>query len=405
MHREEKMDVESMQPQPEPEPETDDARSYRDFTALTFSGGGARGVFQLGAIEGLEIMYPKKTLSHFTAFGGTSIGALLSIACAFERTAADIKHAIYVSGILSSLNYSVAFQSLLGISKRSQTPMYNAVMKYLKQLEIQPHLTLVNVDRLCRGQWAAIAASFSTGERVVLSSKSFPETTLIEALMASMCIPGVYSARAINGHLLYDGGVVDNIPADLFPDHLTLCLSTDTFANYNHSEASVLESTVRMASFASINRHYERSQLANQWWEVLDVSNGGDLSAIPETASHATQSIKQTVVGANVIYKRFRSQKHSAMCSALGTLVRWLSSGAQNPQSSYDDEQTAPNESNNRSCVSTTSVCVSDSDDTPTSSSRPRLDDHLSVVVVQPLMTPLLCEEMFQYTRQSETDF
>jgi predicted acylesterase/phospholipase RssA len=401
------MDAASTQPEPlrEHERELKDGWSYRDFKALTFSGGGARGVFQLGAIEGLEIMYPKKTLSHFTAFGGTSIGALISIACAFKRTAAEIKQAIYVSGILSSLNYSVAFQSLLGISKRSQTPMYNAVINYLKQLEIQPHLTLVNVDRLCTAQWAAIAASFSTGERVVLSSKSFPDTTLIEALMASMCIPGVYSARRINGHLLYDGGVVDNIPADLFPDHLTLCLSTDTFANYNHSEASVIESTVRMASFASINRHYERLQLANQWWEVLDVSNGGDLSAIPETASHATQSIKQTVVGANVIYKRFRSQKHSAMCSALGTLVRWLSSGAQNHQSSNPDEQTAtPNEPNGY-CVSTTSAHGSEMGDTSTSLSRPRLDDHLSVIVVQPLMTPLLCAELIQHTRQSETDF
>ncbi len=54
---------------------------------------------------------------------------------------------------------------------------------------------------------AMVATDISSGEKVVLDKGD-----LASAVMASTCIPGVFSPVEINGRLLVDGGVVENVP-------------------------------------------------------------------------------------------------------------------------------------------------------------------------------------------------
>jgi NTE family protein len=49
-----------------------------------------------------------------------------------------------------------------------------------------------------------------SGDRVVLHGGSLPR-----AVRASMAIPGVFTPVEINGHLLADGGMVENIPVEV----------------------------------------------------------------------------------------------------------------------------------------------------------------------------------------------
>lgn len=55
----------------------------------------------------------------------------------------------------------------------------------------------------------AVAADIGTGEMVVLRRGE-----LAHALRASMAVPGVFSPVELDGRLLVDGGVVDNLPVD-----------------------------------------------------------------------------------------------------------------------------------------------------------------------------------------------
>ncbi|MCW5582115.1 MAG: patatin-like phospholipase family protein, partial [Luteimonas sp.] len=55
----------------------------------------------------------------------------------------------------------------------------------------------------------AVAADIVTGEKVV-----FDQGDLAMAIRASMSVPGVFAPVRIDGHLLVDGGVLDNLPID-----------------------------------------------------------------------------------------------------------------------------------------------------------------------------------------------
>jgi len=56
----------------------------------------------------------------------------------------------------------------------------------------------------------AVAADIETGDVVVLDHGD-----LAEAIRASMAVPGVFSPTEIDGKLLVDGGIADNVPVDV----------------------------------------------------------------------------------------------------------------------------------------------------------------------------------------------
>lgn len=59
----------------------------------------------------------------------------------------------------------------------------------------------------------AVSTDIATGEKVVFRKGHLPQ-----AIRASMSIPAVFAPVEIDGRLLVDGGMVDNIPVDVARD-------------------------------------------------------------------------------------------------------------------------------------------------------------------------------------------
>ena len=60
---------------------------------------------------------------------------------------------------------------------------------------------------------AIVAADISTGEKVVFKTGS-----LADAIMASTCIPGVFMPAQVNGRMLVDGAIVENVPVKVLKE-------------------------------------------------------------------------------------------------------------------------------------------------------------------------------------------
>ncbi|WP_062201150.1 patatin-like phospholipase family protein [Demequina salsinemoris] len=56
-------------------------------------------------------------------------------------------------------------------------------------------------------RYAAVATDVATGKAVLLS-----EGSLVDAMSASIAVPGLFKPKRVRGHLLVDGGVVQNLP-------------------------------------------------------------------------------------------------------------------------------------------------------------------------------------------------
>lgn len=190
---------------------------------LALSGGGARGLAQIGAIKVLE-----ENGIQIHGIAGTSIGAIIGGLYSAGFTAAE----------LESLAYAIQWDEIMQNSPpRKQLFLAQKADKdkYLIQLRFKglsldfpsafssgqrlnsmitehvlntPNPFPENFDKLPI-PFRAISTDLVSGQKVILNSGS-----LIDAMRASMAIPLLFNPVEKEGALLVDGGLVQNLPVD-----------------------------------------------------------------------------------------------------------------------------------------------------------------------------------------------
>lgn len=196
----------------------------RPRIGLVLSGGGARGAAHIGILKILEeFRIPVDVIA------GTSMGAIVGGFYASGSSPAELE------AMVTSIEWNEAFRDqppLEELSFRRKEDSANALIKFdagIRDGRLALPLGLIqgqnlnfilksrlihmavfdDFDRL-RIPFRAVAADIETGEAVVLGRGD-----LATAMRASMSIPGVFAPVELNGRLLVDGGIADNLPVDV----------------------------------------------------------------------------------------------------------------------------------------------------------------------------------------------
>lgn len=157
--------------------------------ALVLSGGGARGIAHIGAIEALE-----EAGFEISSVAGTSMGALVGGMFAAGRLPQFREWICRLDRYKVFAMVDLAFSSE-GLVKG------NRVMRALRNL-----VPDVRIERLAV-PFAAVAADLLTGREVV-----FDHGDLFGAVRASISIPSVFQPVRSHGMVLIDGGTVNPLP-------------------------------------------------------------------------------------------------------------------------------------------------------------------------------------------------
>ncbi|MBO8166407.1 MAG: patatin-like phospholipase family protein [Kosmotoga sp.] len=177
--------------------------------ALVLSGGGAKGAAHVGVIKALEEAGFRPDF-----IVGVSIGAVVGAGYALLGDASLLwryAHKVYKRALkffpfdFSALDHKYSpFFAKLGCwymsSRISVLPswIYFGIFRhYLKRFRFED----VKIPFCC------IACDLNSGEDVFLSSGR-----LLEAVEASMSIPGIFPPIKLQGRLLVDGGTLNNLP-------------------------------------------------------------------------------------------------------------------------------------------------------------------------------------------------
>jgi NTE family protein len=190
---------------------------------LVLSGGGARGLAHVGVLKVLEEL---RVPVHCVT--GTSMGAVVGGAYAAGTPAAELEAFVRgadwgevfrdsppraeISTRRKIDEYKTLFAPEYGV-KRHGLVLPKGIIAgvsiegFFRRLA-QPAIDIVDFDKLPI-PFRAVAADIETGEAVVLSHGS-----LTRAMRASMSVPGAFSPGEIDGRLLVDGGIANNLPID-----------------------------------------------------------------------------------------------------------------------------------------------------------------------------------------------
>jgi len=158
---------------------------------LALGGGGVRGVAHIGVLRALENHGFK-----IRAIAGTSAGGLVGAVYAAGFSTEKIEKTIHeMDQNRSFLHFSDDSPSLLGISGVSNKLSELLADRTFDELKIP---------------FAATAVSLYTGEEIILTKGK-----VIDAVLATIAVPGVFPSREIGGRVLIDGGVLDPVPVQV----------------------------------------------------------------------------------------------------------------------------------------------------------------------------------------------
>jgi NTE family protein len=197
------------------------AAGDRPKVALVLSGGGARGLTHVGVLKVLEASRVPVDMVV-----GTSMGAIIGGLWAAGMSTAELEAAVtqldwgglfewreprqLLSQRRKDEDFELAPILQLGFRDGEFRLPTGAVpsrsLEMLLRRYTLPMRDLPDFDHLPI-PFRAVATDMETGEAVVLD-----QGDLAAALRASMSVPGVFAPLEVDGRILGDGGLVDNLP-------------------------------------------------------------------------------------------------------------------------------------------------------------------------------------------------
>jgi len=193
---------------------------------LALGGGAVLGAAHIGALKAIdELDIPIHCIS------GTSIGAFISAFYAFGKSWEEIEEVTKDLNWLDLTGLTVPKLGLLSNKKLGDVIKKVIGDANLEQAEIPV---------------AMVATDITSGEKVVFT-KGDVET----AVMASTCIPGIFIPVEIDGRLLVDGGIVENVPVsplrEMGADYI---IAIDLIAEHSHKKPeNIIEVLLRSFDF------------------------------------------------------------------------------------------------------------------------------------------------------------
>ncbi len=200
------------------------AQEPRPRVGLVLSGGGARGLAHVGVLKVLEQQHIR-----IDAIAGTSMGAIVGGLYASGLSAQEVEREV------RAIDWTRVFEPRperqhLSQRRKEEDFEFSALLEFgLRDGELRAPVAAVTTRRLesllrrytlpvrtinefdnLPIPFRAVATDLETGAAVVLDRGD-----LSAALRSSMSVPGVFSPIELDGRVLGDGGLVNNVPIDV----------------------------------------------------------------------------------------------------------------------------------------------------------------------------------------------
>ena len=208
---------------------------FRPKIGLALGGGGARGAAHIGVLQQLKI-----AKIHPHCIAGTSAGAIVASLYAFDVDLAVIEQEMKQ---LKPVDFTSFRFKGLGLFENSE----------IKELltKLLPADARIEQARI---PLAVKATNLLTGRGVVLD-----DGPVIPAVLASCCVPGIYMAQEVDGMILVDGGLTENVPLSALKKlgaHLTIGVNLNGNSGYTRPQGvvDVLSSAMDIAIDAQTRR-------------------------------------------------------------------------------------------------------------------------------------------------------
>ncbi len=280
----------------------------RPKIGLALSGGGARGAAHIGVLKQLEALnVPVDYIA------GTSIGSIIGGLYASGYSAAELEV------LIAEIDWDSAFSDS---TNRASLPMRQKLDEtdFLIDFEVGVDERGLSVPKgVLQGQklrlilndifrgvmlvddfddlpipFRAVASDIEHGDHVVLHKGD-----VVSAVQASMAVPGVFAPIELDGTLLVDGGVTNNLPVDVVRSMgadivIAVDISTPLIAGNNLKSAiDILDQLTNILNQANLKERVE-SLTEHDFFIQPDLRNisSGDFNLVLQGVQEGEKAVQ-----------------------------------------------------------------------------------------------------------------
>ncbi|MFO8111218.1 MAG: patatin-like phospholipase family protein [Desulfosalsimonadaceae bacterium] len=244
---------------------------------IALGGGAILGAAHIGVLKAFQ----EKEIA-ISAISGTSIGSFIAALYAFDVTPEEIEK---IASELNWLDVSGFAFSRLGLLTNEK--MGRKITDVLREVKFED----------ARIPLSMIATDVGGFEKVILESGD-----VALAVMASTCVPGIFTPVEIDDRMLVDGGLMENVPiTPLFNRDLDIIIGVDLNAGRKYKKPEDLIDVVLNAIDITID-NATRMQT-----QKADLVIAPKLSAYNRTdRGHVPDLIKEGYTAATLAIAAFR---------------------------------------------------------------------------------------------------
>lgn len=188
-------------------------RPSRRHQVLALSGGGYRGLYSATFLQHAETHFSAPVGKHFDLLAGTSIGALMAAALAFDVPATMIAEKIIEHGpkIFPRRRMLTWTKRTFFRAPYSSETLKEAVTDTIGSENANRSMKTVEKPLLI------VALNYTNGSPEVFRSRGLAglkasDATVLEAVLSSAAAPTYFPPQVVNNETLIDGGVIANGP-------------------------------------------------------------------------------------------------------------------------------------------------------------------------------------------------
>lgn len=184
------------------------------FSILALGGGGLKGYLEIGALEELEEMYGPLHKKFHQGIYGCSIGSVIGTALAFGIDMKTLKTHFMKFGSITTLFGVPDISKVSEMLHKKGVLSLEPFAKFLIDIFNEEGIDIKNKklkDALV--PLHIITSNLTKGIPSVFQG----DIPVIDAILASSCIPLVFQPRIINSCVYVDGGFITNIVMNLIP--------------------------------------------------------------------------------------------------------------------------------------------------------------------------------------------
>jgi NTE family protein len=202
---------------------------------LVLSGGGARGIAHIGVLKALEELGVE-----FHVFSGTSAGSIVGSLYAYGYKPDEILDIITGTSVFRSLKLAWTWMGLISLEG-----LKDVLLKHMPENSFE---SLKKPMTIC-------ATEIRKGHSVY-----FSEGELIPAILASCCVPAVFTPIHVKDGVFVDGGILDNLPAYSIRDKCDLLVGSHCNHISEDFDATNFRRVIERSLLMAINRNTVQSK-------------------------------------------------------------------------------------------------------------------------------------------------